>query len=327
MENKQIDNIKERELNPVNGWIMIAILLVLVASSITSIIFGVGNEDNVLLACGAIVLILSVILALGLRIIRPNEAAVLLLFGKYYGSIKHAGFYWTIPFCTNFDPTNKAELLLSDLSDDKSKATSSATKGVRNNKISLKALTLNNGKQKVNDADGNPIEIGVIVIWKIVDTAKAAFQVDNYNEFISIQADAAIRNIARQYPYDIADEDSHEKSLRGSSQEIANMLCTDLQERVNVAGIEIIEARISHLAYSQEIAAAMLQRQQAKAIVDARTTIVEGAVGMVELALEKLNESGCVELDNNKKAQMVSNLMVVLCANKDTQPVVSSDVE
>lgn len=193
----------------------------------------------------------------------------------------------------------------------------------RRNYVSLKAMTLNNDKQKVNDAEGNPIEIGVVVIWRIKDTAKAVFNVDNYVNFISIQSDAAIRNIARQYPYDISD-DGDEKSLRGSAQEIAQTLCGELQQRVDIAGIEVVEARIAHLAYAQEIAAAMLQRQQAKAVVDARTTIVEGAVGMVELALEKLSSTGLVELDDERKAQMVSNLMVVLCANKDAQPVVNS---
>ena len=229
---------------------------------------------------------------------------VLTLFGKYKGTIKQEGYYWYNPFCRKFNPA-------------------AAAMGPRRKHVSLKAMTLNNDKQKVNDSEGNPIEIGVVVIWRIRDAAKAVFNVDNYVNFISIQSDAAIRNIARQYPYDVS-EDGDEKSLRGSAQEIAETLCRDLQVRVEMAGIEVVEARIAHLAYAQEIAAAMLQRQQAKAVVDARTTIVEGAVGMVELALAKLNETGLVELDDERKAQMVSNLMVVLCANKDAQPVVNS---
>ena len=239
----------------------------------------------------------------GYCVVAPNEAVVLTLFGKYKGTIKQEGYYWYSPFCRKFNPA-------------------APPVGARRKHVSMKAMTLNNEKQKVNDADGNPIEIGVVVIWRIRDAAKAVFNVDNYANFIAIQSDAAIRNIARQYPYDVTEDD--EKSLRGSAQEIAATLCLDLQQRVEIAGIEVVEARIAHLAYAQEIAAAMLQRQQAKAIVDARTTIVEGAVGMVELALAKLGETGLVSLDDDRKAQMVSNLMVVLCANKDTQPIVNS---
>lgn len=190
-------------------------------------------------------------------------------------------------------------------------------------KLSLKAMTLNNDKQKVNDEEGNPIEIGVVVIWKITNTARAVFCVDNYVSYISTQCDAAIRQVARQYPYDVA-SDGDEKSLRGSSQEIAEILKKELQARVEMAGIEIMEARIAHLAYAPEIAAAMLQRQQASAIIAARQKIVDGAVGMVEMALRKLSENGVVELDEERKAAMVSNLLVVLCGNKDAQPIVNS---
>ena len=190
-------------------------------------------------------------------------------------------------------------------------------------KVSLKAITLTNGIQKVNDLDGNPIEIGVVVIWKVVNTAKAVFNVDDYFTFISTQADASIRQVARLYPYDVSEE-GDEKSLRGSSMEISENLKKELQERVDIAGIEIIEARIAHLAYAPEIAAAMLQRQQARAIITARQMIVEGAVGMVEMALQKLAEGNVVELDDERKAQMVSNLLVVLCGNKDAQPIVNS---
>ena len=190
-------------------------------------------------------------------------------------------------------------------------------------KISLKAMTLNNEKQKVNDEEGNPIEIGVVVIWKVVNTARAVFDVDNYVSYISTQCDAAIRQVARQYPYDVS-ENGDEKSLRGSSVEIAEILRKEIQGRVDIAGIEISEARIAHLAYAPEIAAAMLQRQQASAIIAARQKIVDGAVSMVEMALKKLSENDVVQLDEERKAAMVSNLLVVLCGNKDAQPIVNS---
>jgi len=191
-------------------------------------------------------------------------------------------------------------------------------------KISLKAMTLSNDKQKINDQLGNPIIISIVVIWRVVNTAKAVFNVDNYTEYLSIQADAALRNIVRLYPYDISLEDNNEKSLRGSSQEVADRIKDELQSKVDIAGLEILEARITHLAYAPEIAAAMLQRQQATAIIDARQMIVEGAVGMVEMALSKLSENNVVHLDEERKAAMVSNLLVVLCGNRDAQPVVNS---
>jgi hypothetical protein len=192
-----------------------------------------------------------------------------------------------------------------------------------NKKISLKAMTLNNDKQKVNDQLGNPIIIGIVVIWRVVNTAKAVFSVDNYTEFLSIQCDSALRNIVRLYPYDVSNDDN-EKSLRGSSQEVADKLKAEIQSKVEIAGLEIMEARITHLAYAPEIAAVMLQRQQASAIIDARQMIVDGAVGMVEMALKRLSDNGIVQLDEERKAAMVSNLLVVLCANKDAQPVVNS---
>ena len=194
------------------------------------------------------------------------------------------------------------------------------------NKISLKAMTLNNEKQKINDKLGNPIIIGIVVIWRVTNTAKAVFNVDNYKEFLSIQCDSALRNVVRLYPYDISEDGDgvEEKSLRGSSQEIADILKEEIQKKVEIAGLEISEARITHLAYAPEIAAAMLQRQQASAIIDARKLIVEGAVGMVEMALNKLGENDIVTLDEERKAAMVSNLLVVLCGNKDAQPIVNS---
>jgi len=197
--------------------------------------------------------------------------------------------------------------------------------------MSLKIMTLNNNRQKINDCLGNPIEIGIAVTWRIVDTAKAAFNVDNYKEFLSLQCDSALRNIVRVYPYDVApnvdttgDGIADDGSLRGSSDLVAKRIRDEIQSRVEEAGLEIIEARITYLAYAPEIAAAMLQRQQASAIVDARKLIVDGAVGMVEMALDRLKEKGTVELDEERKAAMVSNLLVVLCGNKEAQPIVNS---
>jgi len=266
---------------------------------------------------------------LGLKILRPNEAYVLTLFGNYYGTLRGPGFFFVNPFVTALNPVAGS----SELSTAEVVASGSAgalVSGKRSahkisNRISLKSMTLNNEKQKINDKLGNPIIIGIVVIWRVTNTARAVFNVDNYSEFLSIQCDSALRNIVRLYPYDVTDDDgAGEKSLRGSSTEIANKLQAEIQAKVEIAGLEIVEARITNLAYAPEIAAAMLQRQQASAIIDARQMIVEGAVGMVETALSKLSENHIVELDEERKAAMVSNLLVVLCGNKDPQPVVNS---
>jgi regulator of protease activity HflC (stomatin/prohibitin superfamily) len=259
----------------------------------------------------------------GLKVVKPNEARVLTLFGRYVGTLRKDGFYYVNPFITAVH-VGKEQANGISLSSDANKNLEIKT-GEGTSKISLKTLTLTSAQQKINDLLGNPIIISIVVIWRVVDTAKAVFDVDNYPEFLSVQSDSALRNIVRKYPYDASDEASHsEKSLRGSSQEIAENLRQEIQEKVAVAGLEVTEARITHLAYAPEIAAAMLQRQQASAIVDARTLIVEGAVGMVEMALSKLAQTGVVDLDEERKAAMVSNLMVVLCGNKDTQPIVNS---
>ena len=252
---------------------------------------------------GIVLFVVSLILACGFKTLQPNESYVFTLFGKYYGSLKRDGFFWVNPFCAAVNPAR-------------------TMMGVTK-KLSLKAMTLNNEKQKVNDEEGNPIEISVVVIWRIVNTARAVFNVDNYMAYLSTQCDAAIRQVARQYPYDVSDN-GDEKSLRGSAQEVADILRGEIQERAEMAGIEILEARISHLAYAPEIAAAMLQRQQASAIIAARQKIVEGAVSMVKMALDKLSAEEIVTLDDERKAQMVSNLLVVLCGNKDAQPIVNS---
>ncbi len=307
MENKQW-TVEEKELRPMSGWLFLLLGVILIAGGVVlCCMTGMYDEEEVsLLFCiaGVVLILLGLVGLSGLKILHPNEAIVLTLFGKYHGSIKKAGFFWVNPFCSTYNPAAGAAV------------------GV-GRKISLKAMTLNNEKQKVNDEEGNPIEIGVVVIWRVVNTARAVFHVENYATFISTQCDAAIRQVARQYPYDVS-ENGDEKSLRGSSVEIAEILRQEIQSRVLVAGIEVAEARIAHLAYAPEIAAAMLQRQQASAIIAARQKIVDGAVSMVEMALKKLSENGVVELDEERKAAMVSNLLVVLCGNKDAQPIVNS---
>lgn len=292
-----INEYEEKTKHLAGGWPALILLILLLLAGIVGAIIGFVLSDDypALVALSVvciIVIIVTCIMFAGLCVIDPNEAIVLVFFGRYLYTVAQDGFYFVNPLA-------------------------------KKNKISLKARTLVNDKQKVNDERGNPVEIGVVVIWRIVNTARAMFKVENYHSYITTQADSAIRNVARQYPYDV-DEGKEEMSLRGSSQEIARQLQTELQERVEIAGIEILEARISHLAYAPEIAAAMLQRQQAEAIVQARQKIVDGAVGMVEMALGKLSESNIVSLDDERKAQMVSNLLVVLCGNKDAQPIVNS---
>lgn len=277
-----------------------------------------------LLIVSILVCIIAFICLFGLKIVNPQEAIVLTLFGQYYGTIRKEGFYWVNPFSSTTNPGAHSSFGI---------AFTAAATGTKQNtgtvspssprKISLKAMTLNNDKQKVNDLLGNPVEIGAIVIWKVGNTAKAVFNVQNYKTFLSIQCDSVIRNAARCYPYD-TNEDSEEKTLRGSSQEVADIMKAELQDKVDIAGLDIIEVRITHLSYAPEIASAMLQRQQAAAIIDARQKIVEGAVSMVDMALNKLSENDIVELDEERKAAMVSNLLVVLCGNKDAQPIVNS---
>ena len=296
---------------------------------------------------GALAIIIAVlwfalgwILFRGLKVLKPQEALVLTLFGKYIGTLKGEGFYFVNPFCSAVNPAAKTKLNQSgdvDGGGRKGIVLSTAPQGTEaavemaSKKISLKIMTLNNSRQKINDCLGNPIEIGIAVMWKVTDTAKAVFNVDNYKEYLSLQCDAALRNIVRLYPYDVApgvdttgDGVADEGSLRGSSEVVAQRIRDEIQARVADAGLEIIEARITYLAYAPEIAAVMLQRQQASAIIDARKMIVDGAVGMVEMALERLNDNGVVQLDEERKAAMVSNLLVVLCGNRDAQPVVNS---
>lgn len=304
---EQANHTEEKILRAKNGWAMLILSILLMLAGILLCVFSsfVSSAGLFVMIClGVIAIVLGVVMLGGLKTVNPNEAMVLTLFGKYHGTLKREGFFWVNPFCSAFNPASG--LIVGS-----------------GRKISLKAMTLNNEKQKVNDEEGNPIEIGVVVIWKVVNTARAVFDVDNYVSYISTQCDAAIRQVARQYPYDVS-ENGDEKSLRGSSVEIAEILRREIQGRVDIAGIEISEARIAHLAYAPEIAAAMLQRQQASAIIAARQKIVDGAVSMVEMALKKLSENGIVQLDEERKAAMVSNLLVVLCGNKDAQPIVNS---
>lgn len=305
------------------------------------------NTDEILSVPHAVLAIACMILLFllwiplpGLKVLRPQEAYVLTLFGKYYGTLKGEGFYWVNPFCTAINPAATTKLSQSGDVNSLAGGVQAATKNEtaklellagRDKRISLKIMTLSNSRQKINDCLGNPIEIGIAVMWRVVDTAKAVFTVDNYKEYLSLQCDSAVRDIVRIYPYDVAegvdttgDGQPDEGSLRGSSELVAERIRGKIQSKVSSAGLEIIEARITYLAYSPEIAAAMLQRQQASAIIDARKMIVDGAVGMVEMALERLNQGGMVTLDEERKAAMVSNLLVVLCGNKDAQPIVNS---
>lgn len=316
-----ISTVEEKELNAPNG-LAVGILSVLVyIAAAVGVIPAAMALDNGSTAFGALLMVMCVLWLcvgwipfMGVKVIRPNEALVLTLFGKYTGTLKKEGIFFVNPFSIAVNPASAQKIA-------SGKNPQEATVPV-GKKLSLKAMTLDNKKQKINDCDGNPIEISIVVIWKIANTAKAVFNVDNYEEYVSIQADSALRDVAGAYPYD--GDGENVKSLRGSSAEIAGHLRDMLQSRVDDAGIEVIEARITHLAYAPEIAAAMLQRQQAAAIIEARQKIVDGAVGMVEMALERLSENHVCELDEERKAQMVSNLLVVLCGNKDAQPIVNS---
>ena len=328
------------------GMLMLFVIILGLIAATGMILFGfIGEVSGALGALGILLWIILPICIGGLKVLKPQEALVLTLFGKYKGTLKGEGFYFVNPFCTAINPAQFTQLgqsgdiagsggLLGALTKGNSGKETTAEFDAQmraSKKISLKVMTLSNSKQKVNDALGNPVEIGVAVMWRVVDTAKAVFDVDNYKEYLSLQADTAVRSVAKVYPYDIApnvdttgDGEADDGSLRGSTELVAARIKEEIQKKVETAGLEIIDARITHLAYAPEIDAVMLQRQQAAAVVDARKMIVDGAVGMVEMALDKLNESDMVDLDEERKAAMVSNLLVVLCAGKDAQPVVNS---
>lgn len=319
-----------------NGMAVLLLSILIYAAAIAGTIVGGiwANEGGspVLVSISIIVLCVTWLLWPGLKVLRPQEALVLTLFGKYIGTLKEPGFYFVNPFCTAVNPAAKTKLNQSgDVNNGAAAKNAAEAAEPANKKISLKIMTLNNNRQKINDCLGNPVEIGIAVTWRITDTAKAVFNVDNYKEFLSLQCDSALRNIVRVYPYDVApnvdttgDGIADEGSLRGSSETVAARIRDEIQQQVNEAGIEVVEARITYLAYAPEIAAVMLQRQQASAIIDARKMIVDGAVGMVEMALERLNANEVVTLDEERKAAMVSNLLVVLCGNHDAQPIVNA---
>ena len=341
MQATEEKNVTERVLNNRrNGMgVMLLIILLYVLSTVGVILGAMGSMA--LMIVSLVWICLGWILIPGLKVLKPQEALVLTLFGKYKGTLKDAGFYFVNPFCSAVNPAARTKLSQSGDVDGgaaakqsiilSAAAGSNTGAAMQNRKISLKIMTLNNSRQKINDCLGNPVEIGIAVMWRVVDTAKAVFNVDNYKEYLSLQCDSALRNIVRIYPYDVAtgvdttgDGVADEGSLRGSSEVVARRIRDEIQEKVREAGLEIIEARITYLAYAPEIAAVMLQRQQASAIIDARKMIVDGAVGMVEMALDRLNQNHVVELDDERKAAMVSNLLVVLCGNRDAQPIVNS---
>ena len=337
MQEKVLKNVKK------GMPVLLVNILVLVAALAGIIVGGTLGDTGkvygwVLFGISMAVLCIGWIPLCGLRVLKPQEALVLTLFGKYVGTLKGEGFYAVNPFCGSVNPA--ANTKLNQSGDVSTKSAGIAIKengeiaintGNENKRISLKIMTLSNNRQKINDCLGNPVEIGIAVTWRIVDTAKAVFNVDNYKEFLSLQCDSALRNVVRIYPYDVApgidttgDGVADEGSLRGSSDVVADRIRGEIQTRVEEAGIEIVEARITYLAYAPEIAAVMLQRQQASAVIDARKMIVDGAVGMVEMALDRLSQNDTVVLDDERKAAMVSNLLVVLCGNRDAQPIVNS---
>jgi len=283
--------IRERDYGAVSGWAALAILLAAAGFCLWQLILAIQDHRDPLIVAFAIGLGFSAFLLTGLFVVNPNEAKVLQLFGQYVGTAKTPGLRFANPL-------------------------------YRKRTISQRVRNFESGKLKVNDLDGNPIEIAAVVVWKVVDTAEAVFEVDNYDNYVHVQSESALRNMATSYPYDAHDDQA--MSLRGSTTAIADHLRKEIQDRLARAGVEVIEARISHLAYAPEIAAAMLQRQQAGAIIAARSRIVEGAVGMVEMALDMLSKKNVVTLDEERKAAMVSNLLVVLCGERNTQPIVNA---
>lgn len=312
---------QEKTIKPKAGWLPLAMSLILILVGPVIFFSTVANADSLAGVTVAVFVILGILVffagllnMFGLMAIAPNQARVLLLFGEYKGSAVESGFYWVNPFYT------KRKLSLRVRNFETGSITTPEKKDSAGQIVSQKSRSASR-PSKVNDRDGNPIEISAVVVWKVVDTAEALFEVDDFENFVEVQSEAALRNLASRHPYDSED---HEVSLRGSTQEVSDQLQADIQERLQKAGVEVLEARISHLAYASEIAAAMLQRQQAQAVVAARTKIVEGAVGMVQMALDHLAEDNIVELDDERRAAMVSNLLVVLCSDRHTQPVVNT---
>jgi regulator of protease activity HflC (stomatin/prohibitin superfamily) len=283
--------LRERQIRSLSGWLMVFVFLAILVFSIWMLIVAISDRAPLAIVAWALVQVVAIVSVFGLTVVNPNEAKVIQLFGVYKGSLKEQGFWWVNPLTLR-------------------------------RKVSLRVRNFESSKLKVNDQDGNPIEIAAVIVWRVVETAEAVFHVDDYEHFVHVQSEAAVRNLATTYPYDTHLEG--QLSLRGSVLDIAHRLREEIQERLARAGVEVIEARISHLAYAPEIANAMLRRQQASAIIAARQKIVEGAVGMVEMALEQLSSKQVVQLDEERKAAMVSNLLVVLCSDRDAQPVVNT---
>jgi regulator of protease activity HflC (stomatin/prohibitin superfamily) len=283
--------VREKLFNPSSGWSAVVLGVVLALVAIGALATGISGGGPVLVLVFLLALVAALLSFTGLYVVNPNEAKVLQLFGEYVGTVREAGFCWSNPFYSK-------------------------------RRVSLRIVSSEVGKLKVNDLDGNPVEIAAIVVWKVTDSAQAVFEVDNYPEYVRVQGESAVRTLASRYPYDAHDDAI--LSLRGNTQQVAEHLQKELDERVHLAGVKVLEARISHLAYAPEIAQAMLQRQQAGAIIAARQKIVDGAVGMVEMALERLSRNQVVVLDEERKAAMVSNLLVVLCSERNTQPVINA---
>lgn len=308
------DTIAEKKVRPAPGWLMLFVCLVLLALTPTLIVSGAVVGTPLLVVPGILCGVGCFVSLFGFQAVQPNDARVLLLFGDYVGSIRESGFYWVNPFYT------KKRISLRVRNFETGSVTTPEVKGADGKVLTQKSRSAGR-PSKVNDRDGNPIEISAVVVWKVVNTAEALFEVDDYEDFVAVQSEAALRSLASRHPYDSED---HEISLRGSTTEVSEQLQKDVQERLDKAGVEVIETRISHLAYASEIAAAMLQRQQAQAVVAARMKIVEGAVGMVQMALDHLSRDNVVQLDDEKRAAMVANLLVVLCSDRHAQPVVNT---
>ena len=322
-----------------NGVLALILIELTIVLGIFIFIMGVGSENIFGIIIGLLLSLIAGLAHAALKVVKPQETLVLTLFGNYTGTIKDPGFYFVNPFSVAVNPANHTRLGQSGAVSTKSPflgAKSSNDNDINiemgKKQISLKVMTLSNSHQKINNCLGNPVEIGIAVTWRVVDTVKAVFNVNNYKEYLSLQCDSALRNIVHIYPYDVSpnvdttgDEQVDEGSLRSSSEIVAKLIREEIQSRVEDAGLEILEARITYLAYAPEIVAVMLQRQQASAIIDARKMIVDGAVGIVEMTLERLNEGELVELDEERKTAMVSNLLVVLCGNHGAQPIVNTE--
>jgi len=283
--------LQEKEIKGLSGWLMLVLLIAAMVGSIVMLVGEISAENAIGIIAWVVITVVLFICFFGLTVVNPNEAKVVQLFGKYEGSLKLQGLWWVNPLTVR-------------------------------RRVSLRVRNFETGKLKVNDHDGNPIEIAAVVVWRVVETAEAMFQVDDYEQFVHVQSESAVRNLATSYPYDAHEEG--QISLRMSAGEIAVKLREEIQDRLAKAGVEVIEARLSHLAYAPEIASAMLRRQQAGAVIAARQKIVEGAVGMVEMALDMLNAKNVIQLDEERKAAMVSNLLVVLCSDRDAMPVVNT---